>query len=183
MNREGPFLFDTSAESWLAREPAAWPWLRTYRSRFPLLISSITVLERLVCYGLAIDAAEPERARQLEAARSAYDTDPGRVVAVDLSTSLAAAEILRLIPAPPSPPKRSHRLHESRGDRLARWRFDAIIAATALVQALPLIHNNTEDFEAIRATIELRPERFPGLGPLDLLRCTRAAADRPGPAE
>ena len=26
--------------------------------------------------------------------------------------------------------------------------------------------------------IELRPERFPGLGPLHLLRCTRAVAHR-----
>ena len=67
--------------------------------------------------------------------------------------SLAAAEILRLIPVPPAPPKRAHRLTESLGDRMARWRFDAIIAVTALVQALPLVHNNTEDFEAIRAMI------------------------------
>jgi predicted nucleic acid-binding protein len=51
-------------------------------------------------------------------------------------------------------------LVESRQERLVRWRFDAMIAATALVARMPLIHNNAGDFESIRSAIE----RFPGLG-------------------
>ena len=52
-----------------------------------------------------------------------------------------------------------------------RWRFDIMIAATALVADLMLIHNNPEDFEAVRSAIERSPERFPKLGPLKLIRC------------
>jgi predicted nucleic acid-binding protein len=44
------------------------------------------------------------------------------------------------------------------------------IRATALVTKLPLIHNNAADFEAIRSAIERDPERFPNLGPLELIR-------------
>jgi hypothetical protein len=60
---------------------------------------------------------------------------------------------------------------ESRQERLARWRFDGMIAATALVAQMPLIHNNATDFESIRSAIERAPERFPNLGPLELVRC------------
>ena len=55
-------------------------------------------------------------------------------------------------------------------ERLARWRFDGIIAATALVTSMTLIHNNASDFEVIRSGIEKDPERFPQLGPLNLIR-------------
>jgi hypothetical protein len=64
---------------------------------------------------------------------------------------------------------------ESRPERLARWRFDGMIAATALVTRLVLIHNNAHDFEAIRGAIERAPERFPGLGPLELIPCASLA--------
>ena len=69
------------------------------------------------------------------------------------------------------------RQHESgvMKERLARWRFDGLIAATALVAGMPLVHNNAADFEAIRSGIECAPERFPRLGPLELLRCTSLA--------
>lgn len=60
---------------------------------------------------------------------------------------------------------------ESRQERLARWRFDGMIAATALVAKMPLIHNKPSDFEPIRGAIKLSPERFPSLGPLELIRC------------
>jgi predicted nucleic acid-binding protein len=60
---------------------------------------------------------------------------------------------------------------ESRQERLARWRFDGMIAATALVARMPLFHNNAADFEAIRSAIE----RFPNLGPLELIRCALLA--------
>jgi predicted nucleic acid-binding protein len=67
--------------------------------------------------------------------------------------------------------QRSHRFAESRQERWARWRFDGVIAATALVAKMALIHNNAADFEAIRSAIERAPERFPSLGPLELIRC------------
>ena len=47
-----------------------------------------------------------------------------------------------------------------------------MIAATALVTGMTLIHNNAYDFEAIRSGIETNPERFSCLGPLNLIRCT-----------
>jgi hypothetical protein len=50
-----------------------------------------------------------------------------------------------------------------------------VIAATALVEQMTLIHNNAEDFEAIRSAIERSPQRFPKLGPLDLVRCNALA--------
>jgi hypothetical protein len=56
---------------------------------------------------------------------------------------------------------------------MSRWRFDAMIACTALVMALPLVHNNPADFEAIRTAIELSPDRFPGMGSLTLIRIAR----------
>jgi hypothetical protein len=89
-----------------------------------------------------------------------------------LSVGVVAGEILALLPDPPSPPKRSHHLAESRSERLSRWRFDVLIASTALVAGIPLVHNNASDFEAIRSSIERTPERFPSLGPLELIRCT-----------
>jgi hypothetical protein len=84
---------------------------------------------------------------------------------------VVAGEIMALLPDPPTPPRRSHQLTESRQERLARWRFDAMIAATALVLKMRLIHNNAADFEAIRSAIERFPQRFPKLGPLELIRC------------
>jgi len=63
------------------------------------------------------------------------------------------------------------RMDRARQERLVRWRFDAMIAATALVASMTLIHNNPADFESIRSAIEISPERFPGLGPLQLTRC------------
>lgn len=105
--------------------------------------------------------------------RVAYLGELGRVLDIDFT--IAAGEIMTLAADPPAPPKRSHRLSESRQERLARWRFDALIAATALVTRLPLVQNNAADFEAIRSAIERSPERFPQLGPLELIRCALLA--------
>jgi len=48
----GPFLFDTSAESWLTRshDPAVRGWFREYLSLYPVHISALTVVERLRGY-------------------------------------------------------------------------------------------------------------------------------------
>ena len=85
---------------------------------------------------------------------------------------VVAGEIMALLPHPPTAPRRGHQFVESRKERLVRWRFDCMIAATALVSGLTLIHNNAGDFESIRKAIEISPERFPSLGPLGLIRCT-----------
>ncbi len=162
----GPFLFDTSAESWLERnagEAKVRLWLDTYLMRHEMQLSAITVLERARGYARLGRRSEKE----------AYLRTLGRVWPVDTGVALATAEILALIPEPPSPCKRTHRMVESRTSRMSRWRFDAMIACTALVMALPLVHNNPADFEAIRTAIELSPDRFPGMGSLTLIRIAR----------
>jgi predicted nucleic acid-binding protein len=168
----GPFLFDTSAESWFKRNEkgAVREWVAMYLSRHPIHVSSITILERVRGYALLFQAA-PERREQIEMARIAYLDNPGRVWPVDAGVATVAAEILALLPNPPSPPRRTHRFTEPRQERLARWRFDVMIAATGLAADMLLLHNNAADFEAIRGAIEQVPRRFPGLGPLKLMRC------------
>jgi predicted nucleic acid-binding protein len=173
----GPFLFDTSAEMWLSRPrpPAARNWFRDYLALHQVHVSAVTVLERNRGYALLWQSASEDRRGSIETARTIYLTHLGRVFALDIATAIVAGEIMALIPHPPTPLRRSHRLTESRQERLSRWRFDAMIAATALVARIPLIHNNPGDFEAIRGAIERSPTRFPGLGPLELLRCSGLA--------
>lgn len=169
----GPFLFDTSAESWFARvaEPAAAGWWREYLGRHSVHISSITVFERMRGYAALWHTADQDRRVVVEGARLAYLGTARRVWPVETSIAAIAGEITALIPNPPAPAKRSHRFAESKSERLARWRFDGIIAATALVTGMTLIHNNARDFEAIRSGIETNPERFSHVGPLNLIRC------------
>jgi hypothetical protein len=38
---------------------------------------------------------------------------------------------------------------------------------------MPLVHHNPQDFETIRMAIETSPERFPTLGPLNLISVLR----------
>ena len=169
----GPFLFDTSAESWLLqnRVPAFREWITIYLRHYPVHVSAITVLERIRGYALLWHAAEPSRREHIESARVAYLQALGKVHPADAGVAVIAAEIMALLPQPPTPPRKAHRLTESRQERLARWRFDAVIAATALAARLLLIHNDPADFETIRGAIERNPERFPELGPLQLTRC------------
>jgi predicted nucleic acid-binding protein len=169
----GPFLFDTSAESWLGRAQRSEvvEWMRGYLFHHEIHISAVTVMERVRGYSLLWRRAELDKRERIEAARVAYLTNLGRVVPLDGAVAVVAGEIMALLPEPPTPPRRSHRLTESRQERLTRWRFDGMIAATALVARLPLIHNKASDFEPIRSAIENAPLRFPNLGPLELIRC------------
>jgi predicted nucleic acid-binding protein/post-segregation antitoxin (ccd killing protein) len=169
----GPFLFDTSAESWLTRtrHSEVLNWMRAYLSRHQFHVSAVTVVERVRGYSLLWQQAHEERREHIEAARTAYLSALGPIWPLDGAVAVVAGEIMALLPDPPTPPRRSHRLTESRQERLSRWRFDGMIAATALVARMPLIHDNASDFEPVRSAIERSPERFPGLGPLELIRC------------
>jgi predicted nucleic acid-binding protein len=169
----GPFLFDTRAESLLAKshDSVLREWFRKYLSLYPVHVSSITVIERIRGYAAVARRSAVRRQGAVEAARTAYLSHLGYVWPVDAAVGVVAAEIMALLPQPPTAPRRTHKLAESRQERLARWRFDCIIAATALVAAMVLIHNNPADFESIRGAIERSPERFPKLGPLELVRC------------
>jgi len=169
----GPFLFDTSAESWLARSGnlGATHWMRAYLSSHEVHVSAVTVLERIRGYSLLWHIADGSRRVQIESARIAYLSQPARVWPLDSAIAVVAAELMAVVPDPPTPPRRSHKLAESRQERLSRWRFDQIIAATALVARMRLVHNNAADFEPLRMSVERAPERFPALGPLDLIRC------------
>ena len=170
----GPFLFDTSAESWLARpqKDRSRDWLLRHLAHHPIYVSAVTVVERCRGYALLWRRAPQDRRVLIDASRVAYLNNLGEVCPLDAAIAVTAGEIMALLPNPPAPPRRSHRLAEPRQERLARWRFDCLIAATSLIADMPLIHNNAEDFETIRGAIERDPLRFPGLGPLELLRCT-----------
>ena len=158
----GPFLFDTSAESWLYRHesPEIRSWMQAYQSRHSIHVSAVTVPAgaRLA---LLSGRAMGERRQRIESARSDYLKQLGRVWPLDAAAAIVAGEIMAALPDPPTPPRRAHELAESRTQRLARWRFDGMIAATALVLRMPLIHHNAADFEPIRMLIELSPMRFP----------------------
>jgi predicted nucleic acid-binding protein len=170
----GPFLFDASAQSWIARSghSAISDWIQSYLSLYPFHVSAITVLERTRGYRLLWHRAQEKKRKNIESMFNDYLSTLGKVWPVDSAVAMVAGEIMALLPAAPTPPRRSHKFVESRQERVARWRFDVLIAATALVVNLPLIHNNAGDFEVVRSAIEQAPERFPGLGPLELTRCS-----------
>jgi predicted nucleic acid-binding protein len=155
----GPFLFDTSAESWLVRSPksAVRSWFGEYLSLHRVHVSAITIAERIRGYAILAQRAKGEQPKGIEAARIAYLGDLGQVWPLDRVSGVVAGEIMALLPQPATPARRTHRLVESRQDRLVRWRFDAMIAAMALVAGMALIHNNPSDFESIRSAIEISP--------------------------
>jgi len=138
-------------------------------------VSVITVLERMRGFALLLQRAAPQRRTDIESARQAYLDSLGPVRPVDASVALFAAELAAMLPQPPTPLRRSHRVAESRQERLFRWRCDILIAATALVAGMPLVHHNPQDFETIRMAIETSPQRFPTLGPLNLVSVLRLA--------
>jgi hypothetical protein len=54
-----------------------------------------------------------EKREPIEAARIAYPSAMGRVWPLDGAIAVVAAEIVAMLPDPPTPPRRSHRLTES----------------------------------------------------------------------
>src|SRR5579863_6146934 len=118
----GPFLFDTSAESWLGRaQPSrVLDWMREYLSHHEIQISAVTVMERVRGYSLLWRRAEKSDRDRIEAARVAYLTNLGRVWPLDGAAAVVAGEIMAMLPDPPTPARRSHQLAESRPERLAR---------------------------------------------------------------
>lgn len=173
----GPYLFDTSAESWLDRstDPEVQRWVASYAQRHSVHVSAITVMERMRGFALSMQREAPGRQTNFALRRQEYLDSLGVVIPVDASVALYAAELSAILPQPPSAPKRSHRVLEVRQERLVRWRCDILIAATALVAAMPLVHHNPQDFETIRMAIETSPNRFPTLGPLNLVSVLRLA--------
>jgi predicted nucleic acid-binding protein len=176
----GPFLFDTSAQSYLSSSSSATEqqWMTAYSRLFPVHVSVITVIERMRGYSLATSRGEATLAGVMGKTAEIYlaSLRSTEVLPLTLGVAPVAAQLMALFPNTPTPPRRSHRLAESRQDRISRWRFDIMIAATALVHDMPLIHNNPQDFEPMRALIETVPERFPGVGPLNLISVKRLAA-------
>lgn len=178
----GPFVFDTSAESYLGPPPshAEAEWLLRYAALFPVYVAVISVVERARGYFIARDRCTPPRRVDIERYMMDYvrsvRASPSRVLDLTGTIGLLSAQLMSMLPAPPSPPAHRHARTESRQDRLSRWRFDIMIAATALVHDMPLIHNNPQDFEPLRGLIEMVPERFPGVGPLNLISVKRLAA-------
>ncbi len=104
----GPFLFDTSAESWLARshDAAVRGWFRDYLSIHRVHVSAVTVVERIRGYALLSRRAQQNRREAIEAARVAYLSELGRVWPLDGSVGIVAGEVMALLPNPPTPPRR-----------------------------------------------------------------------------
>jgi hypothetical protein len=77
----GPFLFDTSAESWLGRseKPEVRQWVREYLSHHEIHLSAVTLLERIRGYALLWRGAEAVDRERIEAARVAYLRNVGKV--------------------------------------------------------------------------------------------------------
>lgn len=78
----GPLLFDTSAESWLARtvEQRPMQWWRSYLQSHPVHVSSVTVLERVRGYATLWRSADEKRKSIVESARLTYLRTPREVV-------------------------------------------------------------------------------------------------------
>jgi predicted nucleic acid-binding protein len=163
-----PCLFETHALGYLARsegKPARW--FRRYAGFYPVFLAAATVTEQVRGYALLLERAGPDRYPAIEAARDAYlerlASGAAAVVPVTAAEALAAAQLAVLIPFSPNPPRRAPFLVESRQDRLARWRAQISIAATALATGMPLIHDSPADYAPATALVERFPERFPGI--------------------
>ncbi len=100
----GPFVFDTSAESWLLRSdvPQVIDWLNRYRTSHPIYVSSATVMERIRGFNLLWQRAEPEKRTRLDVARVAYLDALTAVLPIDAAVAVIAAEITTRIIDPPA---------------------------------------------------------------------------------
>ena len=69
-----PVLFDTSAESWLARarDAETIAWLRVYLLHYQVNVSAVTVMERVRGYSLLWRRAAPEKRDPIEAVRGVH---------------------------------------------------------------------------------------------------------------
>ena len=78
----GPFLFDTSAEGWLARHtsPDVVRWLYAYLGLHPFSVSAVTVTERIRGYSMLWRRSAPGARGRIEAARVAYLSQLGNVL-------------------------------------------------------------------------------------------------------
>src|SRR5882724_1976422 len=94
----GPFLFDTSAESWLARsrDSAVTGWFLEYLSLHPVHVSAVTVIERIRGYAVLYARAHQNRRESVEAACIAYLNGLGHVCPLDGAVAVVAGEIMAL---------------------------------------------------------------------------------------
>src|SRR5215510_6362635 len=92
----GPFLFDTSAESWLAHSEhsGAIDWMRAYMSQHEVHVSAVTVTERIRGYSLLWRRADQSRREHIESARVAYLSRSGRIWPVDGGIAVVAGELM-----------------------------------------------------------------------------------------
>src|SRR5260370_42594845 len=106
----GPFLFDTSAESWLARSPDSMvrDWFHEYLSLYQVHVSAVTVIERIRGYSLLSRRAEVRRREAVEAARITYLSTLGPVLPLDGPTGVVAGEIMDIFPHTPPSPRTTH---------------------------------------------------------------------------
>ena len=67
----GPFLFDTSAEGWLARNasPGVGRWLYAYLGLHPFSVSAVTVTERIRGYSMLWRRSAPQAPGGVSGAR------------------------------------------------------------------------------------------------------------------
>jgi hypothetical protein len=81
----GPFLFDTSAEGWLARNasPGVVRWLYAYLGLYQISVSAVTVTERIRGYSMLWRRSAPQARERIEGARIAYLAQLGNVLPVD----------------------------------------------------------------------------------------------------
>ena len=77
----GPFLFDTSAEGWLARNasPDVVRWLYAYLGLCQFSVSAVTVTERIRGYSMLWRRSGAGARGRIEVARVAYLSQLGNV--------------------------------------------------------------------------------------------------------
>src|SRR2546426_65039 len=101
-------------------------WRDAYAQSFPLCVSVMAVLERMRGHLLAELHAEPSRRTLRDKKPRDYLPRVGpagtNVLGFTTRGAVVSAQLMALFPPAPSPPQRSHRMAESRQDRLSRWR-------------------------------------------------------------